>query len=120
MNNLVKSLFYLNIRIDDVASSNDELNESGINLNDIDAVATTAGPGLIVCLSVGLNFGKAIATSLKKPFIAGDIIWPNRNGIKRYDNENSEKFTFTKLDSSIEKYQNLLYPQLSVNLKITI
>jgi len=44
--------------------------ESGINVNDIDAVATTAGPGLIVCLSVGLNFGKAIAASLKKPFIA--------------------------------------------------
>jgi len=46
------------------------IDESGINLNDIDAVATTAGPGLIVCLSVGLNFGKAIAISLKKPFIA--------------------------------------------------
>ena len=46
------------------------LDESGINLNNIDAIATTAGPGLIVCLSVGLNFGKAIAASLKKPFIA--------------------------------------------------
>ena len=46
------------------------LDESGVNLNDIDAVAATAGPGLIVCLSVGLNFGKAIAASLKKPFIA--------------------------------------------------
>ncbi len=46
------------------------LDESGIDLNNIDAVATTAGPGLIVCLSVGLNFGKAIAASLKKPFIA--------------------------------------------------
>jgi len=46
------------------------LDESGIDLNDVDAVAVTAGPGLIVCLSVGLNFGKAIATSLKKPFIA--------------------------------------------------
>ena len=46
------------------------LDESGVNLNDVDAVATTAGPGLIVCLSVGLNFGKAIAASLKKPFIA--------------------------------------------------
>ena len=46
------------------------LDESGINLDDVDAVATTAGPGLIVCLSVGLNFGKAIAASLKKPFIA--------------------------------------------------
>ncbi len=46
------------------------LDESGINLDDVDAVAATAGPGLIVCLSVGLNFGKAIAASLKKPFIA--------------------------------------------------
>ncbi len=46
------------------------LDESKINLNEVDAVATTAGPGLIVCLSVGLSFGKAIAASLKKPFIA--------------------------------------------------
>jgi N6-L-threonylcarbamoyladenine synthase len=44
--------------------------ESGIKLEDIDAVASTAGPGLIVCLSVGLSFGKAIASSLNKPFIA--------------------------------------------------
>ena len=29
-----------------------------------------AGPGLIVCLSVGLSFGKAFAASLNKPFIA--------------------------------------------------
>ncbi len=46
------------------------LDESGVSLNDVDAVAATAGPGLIVCLSVGLNFGKTVALSLKKPFIA--------------------------------------------------
>ena len=46
------------------------INESGIKLEDIDAVAATAGPGLIVCLSVGLSFGKTIAQSLEKPFIA--------------------------------------------------
>ena len=46
------------------------INESGIKLKDIDAVAATAGPGLIVCLSVGLSFGKAIALSMDKPFIA--------------------------------------------------
>ena len=46
------------------------ISESGINIKNIDAVAATAGPGLIVCLSVGLNFGKAVAASLKKPFIA--------------------------------------------------
>ena len=46
------------------------LDESGVSLNDVSAVASTAGPGLVVCLSVGLNFGKTIAASLKKPFIA--------------------------------------------------
>ena len=46
------------------------ITESKIKIGDIDAVAATAGPGLIVCLSVGLNFGKAIASSLNKPFIA--------------------------------------------------
>ena len=44
--------------------------ESQIKMNEIDAVASTAGPGLIVCLSVGLSFGKAMASSLNKPFIA--------------------------------------------------
>ncbi len=46
------------------------IDKSGIAFKDIDAVATTAGPGLIVCLSVGLSFGKALALSLGKPFIA--------------------------------------------------
>ena len=44
--------------------------ESKIKLDEIDAVAVTAGPGLIVCLTVGLNFGKTLAASLNKPFIA--------------------------------------------------
>ena len=46
------------------------INDSGKKIEDIDAVASTAGPGLIVCLSVGLSFGKAFAASLNKPFIA--------------------------------------------------
>ena len=46
------------------------IKESGKKLEDIDAIAATAGPGLIVCLSVGLNFGKAVASFLGKPFIA--------------------------------------------------
>ncbi len=44
--------------------------KSGTSINDIDAVAATAGPGLIVCLTVGLNFGKTFSKSLNKPFIA--------------------------------------------------
>jgi len=44
--------------------------ESNLDLNSLDGVAATAGPGLIVCLTVGLNIGKAIAGSLNKPFVA--------------------------------------------------
>ena len=39
------------------------------NLNDVSAIASTSGPGLIVCLTVGLNFGKALSASLNIPFI---------------------------------------------------
>jgi len=46
------------------------LKESNLNFNKIDGISATAGPGLIVCLTVGLNAGKAIAGSLKKPFVA--------------------------------------------------
>tara|TARA_B100000686_G_C16703005_1_gene924570 strand:- start:99 stop:1172 length:1074 start_codon:yes stop_codon:yes gene_type:complete len=46
------------------------VSESNLNINNLDGIAATAGPGLIVCLTVGLNIGKAIAGSLKKPFIA--------------------------------------------------
>ena len=46
------------------------IDDSGKKINEIDAVASTAGPGLIVCLSVGLSFGKAFAASINKPFIA--------------------------------------------------
>ena len=46
------------------------IKESNLNLDDLDGIAATAGPGLIVCLTVGLNTAKAIAGSLKKPFVA--------------------------------------------------
>ena len=46
------------------------ISDSGKKISEIDAIAVTAGPGLIVCLSVGLNFAKSLALSLGKPFIA--------------------------------------------------
>ena len=46
------------------------IDDSGRKIEEIDAVASTAGPGLIVCLSVGLSFGKAFASAINKPFIA--------------------------------------------------
>ena len=65
------------------------IDESNIKLKDIDAVAATAGPGLIVCLSVGLSFGKAMAYSLNKPFIAvnhleGHALSPKLNSKLNY------------------------------------
>ena len=45
------------------------LKESGTSINEIDGVAATAGPGLIVCLIVGLNIGKSIAAFSNKPLI---------------------------------------------------
>ena len=45
------------------------LKESKISIDEVDGVAATAGPGLIVCLTVGLNIGKSIAAFSNKPFI---------------------------------------------------
>ena len=65
------------------------IDESCIKIEDIDAIAATAGPGLIVCLSVGLSFGKAMAYSLDKPFIAvnhleGHALSPKLNSKLNY------------------------------------
>jgi len=65
------------------------INESGIKIKDIDAVAATAGPGLVVCLSIGLSFGKTIASSINKPFIAvnhleGHALSPKLNSELKY------------------------------------
>jgi len=49
---------------------NEAIKKSKKNLNEIDGIAATAGPGLIVCLTVGLSIGKTIARSLEKPFLA--------------------------------------------------
>ncbi len=66
-----------------------EINDSGRKIEEIDAVASTAGPGLIVCLSVGLSFGKAFAAALNKPFIAvnhleGHALSPKLNSTLDY------------------------------------
>lgn len=45
------------------------LGEAHLGLHDIDAVAATAGPGLIGGLIVGLTTAKAIAAALGKPLI---------------------------------------------------
>ncbi len=65
------------------------IKESGISLNKVSAIAATAGPGLIVCLTVGLNFGKALSSSLDIPFIGvnhleGHALSPKLNSKLNY------------------------------------
>ncbi len=46
------------------------LREAGVQLTDVDAIAATAGPGLIGGVMVGLVTGKALAYAAGKPLIA--------------------------------------------------
>ena len=46
------------------------LSEASLSLDEIDAVAATNRPGLMGSLMVGLTFGKTLAWSIEKPFIA--------------------------------------------------
>jgi len=44
--------------------------DAGLNLEQVDAVAATTGPGLIGGVIVGAMFGKSLAAAANKPFIA--------------------------------------------------
>lgn len=46
------------------------LDEAGVKLADVDAIAATAGPGLIGGVMVGLVTGKALAHAAGKPLVA--------------------------------------------------
>ena len=46
------------------------LDDAGVTLADVDAVAATAGPGLIGGVMVGLVTGKALAHAANKPLVA--------------------------------------------------
>ncbi|MGA8407686.1 MAG: tRNA (adenosine(37)-N6)-threonylcarbamoyltransferase complex transferase subunit TsaD [Candidatus Acidiferrales bacterium] len=43
--------------------------QAGITLQDVDAVAVTRGPGLVGALLVGITYGKVLAQALGKPLI---------------------------------------------------
>ena len=58
------------------------LREAGCNLEDVDAVAVTAAPGLIGALLVGVNYAKGLALAASRCTTSGDTspptIWPTR------------------------------------------
>ena len=54
--------------LDDVVDG--ALRAAGITLADVDAIAATAGPGLIGALLVGLTWAKTAAYALDKPLVA--------------------------------------------------
>ena len=55
-------------RIDDLTEA--ALSESGIKIEELDAIAVTGGPGLMGCLLVGIGFAKTLAAIYKKKFLA--------------------------------------------------
>ena len=46
------------------------LDEAGVTLDELDAIAVTSGPGLSGALMVGVGAAKALAVALEKPFYA--------------------------------------------------
>ncbi len=50
------------------AVSGEALSVAGVEIEDVDAVAATRGPGLVGCLLVGLSLGRAMAFGRDLPF----------------------------------------------------
>ena len=46
------------------------MEQSGLRMKELDAIAVTQGPGLVGSLLVGITYGKALAKALGKPLIA--------------------------------------------------
>src|SRR5215471_7056671 len=63
--------------------------DAAITLHAIDAIAATAGPGLIGSLLVGLTYAKALAFSAKKPLVTVNHIEGHIYSI-RFDHPNVE------------------------------
>ena len=46
------------------------IEQAGITIQNLDAIAVTQGPGLVGALLVGVTYGKALALALSKPLVA--------------------------------------------------
>ena len=55
------------------------LEQAGLALPEVDAIAVTAAPGLIGAVLVGVNFAKGLALAAGKPLVP-EVILPRRVG----------------------------------------
>lgn len=74
------------------------LEEAGIGYRDLEAIACTAGPGLMGSLTVGLSYAKALALSLGIPFIAVDHM--EAHVLSQFIDEPKPPFPFLNLTVS--------------------
>jgi N6-L-threonylcarbamoyladenine synthase len=56
------------------------LNQSGLKMSDIDAIAVTQGPGLIGSLLIGVTYAKGLASRMNKPLIPVDHVHAHVHG----------------------------------------
>ena len=76
------------------------IKESKIELNDIDAIAYTRGPGLLGSLLVGTSFAKSLAFSLNIPLLEINHMQAHILSIYIDDNPEKPKFPFIALTVS--------------------
>ena len=70
----------------------DLMQKNNLALNDLDAVAVSAGPGSYTGLRIGTSTAKGICYALNKPLIAVPTLLAMADGISRRINDPSAKF----------------------------
>jgi len=69
------------------------LKDAGLKIDQVNAIAVTFGPGLVIALEIGLNKAKGLALKFQKPLIPVDhieghiysVFSQNRNGLPKRD-----------------------------------
>ena len=75
------------------------LAEAGCVLDDMDAIAVTAGPGLAGALLVGITYAKALAFALNRPLIAVNHLEGHIHAVLLHEAERTAKGTRLPPDS---------------------
>lgn len=85
------------------------LQHSGIRLDQIDAVAATAGPGLATSLMLGMSAAKGMALGLRKPFLAVNHI--EGHLLSPFFSQGSRTTNCGKLDDDFTAFASNSVPQ---------